>query len=126
MARLLVIEDEDDVRELLVRHARRDGHQVMAVATGAAALAAVDCHGLPDAAVIDFDLPGMDGVQLLERLRARRPGLPAVFVTVLWTGEVIARIRATGCRHVAKPFGRHDLLAAVRRTLPPSGVIEED
>ncbi|WP_051713247.1 response regulator [Spirillospora albida] len=121
MARLLVVEDEGDVRELLVRHVRQDGHHVMAAGSAGEALTAVEYHGLPDAAVIDYDLPDMDGVQLLERLRAVRPTLPAVFVTVMWTGDVIARIRATGCRHLPKPFSRHDLHGALRLILPPDG-----
>lgn len=120
MARLLVIEDEDDVRELLVRHVRNDGHRVMAAGSAVAALTAVRLHGAPDAAVIDYDLPDMDGVQLLDRLREADPALPAVFVTVLWTGEVTSRIRATGCRHLPKPFSRDDLLGALRLILPES------
>lgn len=51
-------------------------------------------HGLPDAVILDVDMPDMDGLDLLTRLRELRPALPALFLTVLWSGEVQTRIRA--------------------------------
>ncbi|GGS47238.1 hypothetical protein GCM10010156_02470 [Planobispora rosea] len=120
MARLLVVEDEPDVRELIVCRVRDDGHRVLAVDTAAAALEAVGRHGSPDAAVLDVDLPGMDGIELLERLRQTSPDLPVLFVTVWWSAGVIGRIQATGCPYLAKPFSHADLRAALQRALSPA------
>ncbi|MGI5169928.1 response regulator [Spirillospora sp. CA-253888] len=118
MARLLIVEDEPDIRDLIARQLRGEGHEVLAVGSAAAAFAAVRRHGPPEAAVLDVGLPDMDGVALLRALREACPGLPAVVATALWGGEVIGRIRAAGGHHLAKPFGRDDLYAALRRVLP--------
>ncbi|WP_067473221.1 response regulator [Actinomadura hibisca] len=122
MARLLIVEDERDIRDLIVQQLRDGGHDAVAVGSAAAAFAAVCRHGPPDAAVLDVGLPDMDGIELLGRLRDLRPGLPAVIATVLWSGEAIARIHESGGHHLAKPFNRDDLYAALRRVLPaPDG-----
>ncbi|GAA0235993.1 response regulator [Cryptosporangium japonicum] len=113
MARLLVVEDEPDLRDLLVQRFEAAGHEVVPVATCAAALRTVEADGPPDAAVLDVDLPGRDGVDLLGDLRERHPALPALFITVLWSGELLARMKATGCPYLTKPFAARDLRAAV-------------
>ena len=126
MARILVVDDERDARDLVVRHLLADGYDVFAGADADEALAAVRSHGQPDVAVLDVDLPGTDGVALLGELRRHRPTLPAVFVTVLWSAEDIGRIRATGGTYLAKPFTADALRDAVRRCLPtatPEGAV---
>lgn len=120
MARLLVVEDEPDLCDLLVQRFEAAGHEVTSVGTGAAALRAVDADGRPDAAVLDVDLPGQDGVELLTDLRGRYPDLPALFLTVLWSGELLARMKATGCPYLGKPFTAKDLHEALTALL--SGV----
>ncbi|SHN47068.1 response regulator transcription factor [Cryptosporangium aurantiacum] len=113
MARLLVVEDEPDLRDLLVQRVEAAGHEVIPVATGAAALRAVTENGVPDAAILDVDLPGQDGVTLLGELRRVHPDLPALFITVLWSGELLARMKATGCPYLTKPFAAKDLRDAL-------------
>jgi two-component system, OmpR family, response regulator len=115
VARVLVVEDDGDVRDLVVRRVRAEGHRVIAAADGRTALAAVAAHGAPDAALLDVGLPDMDGVTLLARLREGCPGLPAVFVTVAWSGAALRRIKATGAGHVPKPFGAAALRDALLR-----------
>jgi CheY-like chemotaxis protein len=117
MARLLVVDDEQDVRDLVVKRFRADGHDVLAAENGAAALAAVARHGLPEAAILDVDLPGMDGIELLERLRRQRADLPAMFLTVLWDGAVAVRARATGALYLRKPFTAETLRAGLERAM---------
>lgn len=119
MARILVVDDEQDVLELIVRRLRADGHEVLSAAGGPAALDAVELHGVPDAAILDVDLPGMDGLELLGLLRQRRADLPAMFLTVLWDGEVVARVRAAGALYVRKPFTTESLRAALGQVLVP-------
>ncbi|MGI5245766.1 response regulator [Dactylosporangium sp. CA-139066] len=121
MARLLVVDDEPDVRDLIVKRLQADGHDVLAAEDGAAALAAVARHGLPEAAILDVDLPGMDGIELLQRLRRQRPDLPAMFLTVLWDGAVSVRVQATGALYVRKPFTADMLRAGLERALRGAG-----
>ncbi len=119
MARILVVDDEVDVLELIVKRLRADGHEVVGAGGGAEALEAVARHGLPDAAILDVDLPDMDGVELLQRLRRERADLPAMFLTVLWDGAVVARIRDTGALYMRKPFTTESLRNALDRVLVP-------
>ena len=119
MARVLVVDDEQDVRELIVKRLRADGHEVLAAGNGAEALAAVLRHGQPDAAILDIDLPGMDGIELLQRLRRHRPDLPAVFLSALWDGAVVARVRDSGGLYMQKPFTAESLRAALGKVLVP-------
>lgn len=117
MARLLVVDDEQDIADVLVRYLRRAGHTVQAADGARTALDLVDRQGAPDAVVLDVDMPGMDGLELLARLRQRRPGLPALFLTVLWSGDVHARIQAAGAATLAKPCSPTDLRDRVHRLL---------
>jgi CheY-like chemotaxis protein len=117
VARLLVVDDERDILDLLVRRLREDGHDVLSADRGDTALSLVRAHGLPDAVVLDIDMPGLNGFELLDTLRRTDPGLRAVFVTALWADDVAERIRAHAALHVAKPFTGAGLKAAVREVL---------
>lgn len=113
MARLLVVEDESDILDLMARQVTAGGHQVLTASTGAAALELFDAADPPDGALLDVDLPLMDGFDLLTELRKRSPRLPAVFVSVWWSADVIERIHDTGCSLLGKPFSLRDLDAAI-------------
>ncbi|WP_041840718.1 response regulator [Actinoplanes friuliensis] len=117
MARLLVVDDERDILDLLARRLREDGHEVLSADSADTALALVRAHGLPDAVVLDVDLPGLDGFQLLSLLRQDGPGLRAVFITALWIEDVLGRIEEFAARYVAKPFTGAGLKAVVREAL---------
>jgi CheY-like chemotaxis protein len=68
-AEVLVVEDEPDIRALIVHHLTRDGFRCRVAGDGAEALARLRA-GLPDLVVLDLMLPGMDGLELTRRLRA--------------------------------------------------------
>ncbi|MFG1928908.1 response regulator transcription factor [Cryptosporangium sp. NPDC048952] len=118
--RVLVVDDDRDVRDLIVRSVRSAGCDVLAADSGPAALNAVDAHGMPDVAVLDVAMPEMDGIELLGRLRERRTDLPAVFLSVLWSGPDQARMRAAGGVPMRKPFTT-DRLHAVLTDLVGAG-----
>lgn len=82
MARILVVEDDQDVREACMRHLVQDGHQVEAVATGEEALSLVATHEF-DLLIVDLLLPGMDGAELCRIIRTghEKPALPIMMVT---------------------------------------------
>ncbi|GGQ73273.1 response regulator transcription factor [Couchioplanes azureus] len=121
MARLLVVDNEPDICALIARHLVRAGHEVLYAHDAATALAEVALHGPPDAAVLDVDMPGVDGFELLERLRAAYPRLPALFLTVLWGAEVQTRTADYDARYVAKPFTPAALCDAVADLLARPG-----
>jgi len=119
VARVLIVEDDADVRDWIAHCMLSDGHELRGVPS-AAALRRVreeEPDYRPDLVLMDYALPDTDGVDLLAELSEDWPGLPAVFVTVQWTGEVIERIERTGHERIAKPFDPDALRAAARRAL---------
>jgi CheY-like chemotaxis protein len=124
VARVLVVDDDPDLRDLTAQWLRVDGHEVLIAGSAVEALAAVQRFGVPQLAVLDVDMPGIDGVQLLQMLRRREPGLPVLFLTVLWSAADVNRMQAAGGVYARKPCTAEGLRAAVRRLLPdtlPSG-----
>jgi DNA-binding response OmpR family regulator len=122
-ARILVVEDEPQLRNLLRLYLERDGHSVTDAGDGPTALAAYDALGA-DLVILDLMLPGMQGETVLEALR------DAGDVPVLITSakrsdaERIAGLRAGADDYLAKPFNPHELTARVaailRRTRGPA------
>ena len=119
MSRLLIVEDDADVLEWIVHCMLSDGHEVRGAPHAAAVrrIRADEPDYRPDLVLMDYALPDTDGVTLLAELDAAWPGVAGVFVTVQWTGEIIARIEGSGYERVAKPFDPDDLRAAARRAL---------
>ena len=119
MARVLIVEDDSDVRDWIAHCLLREGHELRGVPDRSRmqALRTDEPDYRPDLVLMDYALPDTDGVSLLGELTADWPGIPAVFVTVQWTGEIIRRIESTGHERVAKPFDADDLRGAVRRAL---------
>lgn len=123
---MLVVEDDETVREVLRRYLADAGHDVVESADGAGGLRlALDL--LPDVVVLDLMLPGRDGLEVCRELRARRPQTPILVLTAL--GEEEDRIR--GLRYgaddyVTKPFSPRELVLRVgsvlRRASPAEAV----
>lgn len=106
-ARILVAEDDPDIRDILVLTLARDGHRnVRAVADGAEALAALTDERF-DLVLLDVLMPRLSGIEVLERLR-RMPGgrdVPVIVVSALSDLEIVVRcIREGADDHLAKPF----------------------
>jgi CheY-like chemotaxis protein len=119
MARILIAEDNDDLRELVVRALRDDGHEVTEANDGAAALEQLKRHnGAFDLLLSDVKMPAMDGIALA--LAAGRD-YPNVSV-VLMTGYAEQRERTYGLDAlvrdvIAKPFTLEQIKGAVRGAL---------
>ena len=118
-ARVLVVDDQEDARELLNRLFLECGARVEAVPSVAAALEAVR-RARPDVLVSDLGMPGEDGYELVRRLRALPPeeggAIPAAAVSALARPEDRRRALAAGYQiHLAKPVEPAELLAAVAR-----------
>src|SRR3954453_22195217 len=118
--RLLVVEDDPDLRSLLRRGLEEEGFQVSLAATGAAALdrAADD----PDALVVDIGLPDADGRDVCQALRARGCAAPVLFLTARDAlTDRLAGFSAGGDDYVTKPFHFDELVARLRALLRRSG-----
>jgi DNA-binding response OmpR family regulator len=115
-ARILVVEDEPQLRGLLRLYLEREGHRVTDVGDGASALAAFDADP-PDLVILDLMLPGMQGETVLESLRDAGD-VPVLITSAKRTdAERIAGLRAGADDYLAKPFNPHDLTARVAAVL---------
>src|SRR5581483_10582060 len=93
--RVLVVDDDDDLRASLVRLVRGAGHPALEAADGAEGLAIVRSQPV-DCVLSDVRMPGMDGFELLSHLRAERPDLPVVLLTAHGELDDAVRAIATG------------------------------
>ena len=118
-SRVLLVEDEPDIRDLVVLHLRRDGYEVSTAESGEAALAQVR-QAPPDLVVLDLMLPAMSGLEVCRRLRQDR--LTASLPIVMLTAKADEVDRVVGLElgaddYVVKPFSPKELLARVRAVL---------
>jgi CheY-like chemotaxis protein len=119
MARILIAEDDDAVRDLVVRALREDGHELVAVADGTSALDALSHHdGAFDLLLTDVKMPSMDGIALALATGRRHPDI-AIMLT---TGYADQRERAHGLDAlvhdvITKPFSVEQIKGAVREAL---------
>jgi len=119
MSRILVVEDEMAIAELISINLRHAGHEVTVAATAEQAQIEVDSM-LPDLVVLDWMLPGQSGLLLARRWRAdpRTRGLPIIMLTA--RGEEtdkIAGLDAGADDYLTKPFSTQELMARIRAVL---------
>ena len=120
-ARILVVEDEPQLRNLLRLYLERDGHRVTEAGDGQAALAAFDAGGA-DLVILDLMLPGMQGETVLDALR-EVGDIPVLITSAKRSdAERIAGLRAGADDYLAKPFNPHELTARVAAILRRSRV----
>ncbi len=116
---VLVVEDEPDIRDLIVLHLEREGFRCRTAGTGGEALRSARAR-VPDLVVLDLMLPEMDGLEVCRRLR-REPATAAVPIIMLTakTGEVdrVVGLEVGADDYVAKPFSPKELVARVRAVL---------
>jgi two-component system, OmpR family, response regulator len=116
-ARLLVVEDEPNIRELLATSLRFAGFEVHVAADGATALKQAAEHD-PDLVVLDVMLPDMDGFTVTRKLRGSGRLLPIVFVTARDSLEdKIKGLTVGGDDYVTKPFSLEEVIARIRAVL---------
>lgn len=95
MSSILYVEDDDLTRQTVGNRLRRLGHDVTSVASGEAALVALG-DITPALALLDLELPGMDGIETLKRLRQRLPDLPAVVCSAHLNGCTCSQLEELG------------------------------
>ncbi len=115
--KILIVEDEATVGEVVGRYMQREGYSVRHVADGARAMAAVDSFH-PDLVVLDVMLPNRDGLEICRELRATHGGTPVIMLTA--RGEETDKILGLGLGaddYVTKPFSPGELVARVKAVL---------
>jgi two-component system alkaline phosphatase synthesis response regulator PhoP len=116
---ILVVEDEDDIRELLRYNLVKEGYRVTGAASGEAALKAVRV-ALPDLVLLDLMLPGLDGLEVCRSLKQdpQTRNLPIVMLTAKGEeADIVAGLELGADDYVTKPFSLRVLLARLRAVL---------
>jgi DNA-binding NtrC family response regulator len=109
MASLLIVDDDAAMRDALGEAARDLGHDIHLAASGTEAIALLDAQAI-DAMLLDLRMPGMDGIEVLRRVRARPHPLPVTVLTAHATAaNTIEAMRLGAFDHLTKPIGREEL-----------------
>jgi CheY-like chemotaxis protein len=119
--RILVVDDEESIRDLCARVLSRAGFAVVTAANGEEAVARLRREAF-DLISSDIRMPGISGLEVLEAAKASLPGIRVVLITGFGTPEMLGRAQQSGAdRILTKPFNPMELLAAVREILPLAG-----
>ncbi|WP_433442555.1 response regulator transcription factor [Nonomuraea sp. CA-141351] len=115
-ARLLVVDDEPNIRELFSASLRMAGFEVLTAADGKEALRVAE-ESSPDLVMLDVMLPDLDGLAVAGRLRSRGRRVPVLFVTAKDTPEDRIAGLGLGEDYVTKPFSLEEVIARIRAVL---------
>lgn len=123
MAKILIAEDEPDIRDLVAFTLRFAGHEVVAVANGAEAVQAAP-QEMPDLILMDVRMPQMTGYEACEKIKAdpRVKDIPVVFLSAKGQdSEIQAGLSAGATDYLLKPFGPMELTDKVKELLEKYG-----
>ncbi|MCB0913615.1 MAG: response regulator transcription factor [Propionibacteriaceae bacterium] len=119
--RVLTVDDETSLTELLSMALRYEGWEVSTAASGLAAVKTAR-EVRPDAIVLDMMLPDFDGLEVMRRIRAEQPDVPVIFLTAKDAlDDRVGGLTAGGDDYVTKPFSLEELVARLRALLRRSG-----
>ena len=116
---ILVVDDEEDIRELISLNLTREGYEIIAVETGEEALAQAR-RGVATLIILDLMLPGIDGLEVCKRLKADPQTRPIPVVMLTAKGEeadIVTGLELGADDYITKPFSGKVLVARVRRIL---------
>jgi DNA-binding response OmpR family regulator len=117
MGKVLVVDDDPALHHVIEGAIAREGHALLHVTDGKTGIDLLAREKI-DLAIIDYVMPGMDGLEFLEHARDWRPELKAIMITAFGTPEaVLGALRQKVCDFLVKPFGVADIRAAVRAAL---------
>ncbi len=117
MKRILIVEDDSDIGELLVFNLSQQGYDTKLVVDGIDAVREIE-RTSPELILLDLMLPRMNGVELCRHLRARRYIVPVIMLTARGEeNDIVAGLEAGADDYITKPFRVRELLARVRSVL---------
>jgi two-component system phosphate regulon response regulator PhoB len=121
--KILVVEDEEDILDLIAYHLQKEGYVALKATTGEAALERLPA-GRPDLVILDLMLPGMDGLEVCRRMKAdpQTREIPIVMVTARGEeADVVSGLEMGAADYLSKPFRPRELIARVRAVLRRGG-----
>lgn len=117
MKQLLIVDDQQGIRLLLNEVFKREGYTTFLAANGIEALELAE-KVKPDGVLLDMKIPGMDGIEILKRLKLRTPDMPILMMTAYGELDLIKEAMDLGASHYfTKPFDIYELRDAVNDML---------
>ncbi|MDQ0232173.1 response regulator [Metabacillus malikii] len=116
--KILIVDDQYGIRILLNEVFQKDGYQTFQAANGFQALDIVKDHS-PDLVLLDMKIPGMDGIEILKRMKVVDQEIRVIIMTAYGELDMIQEAKDLGAlTHFAKPFDIDEIREAVRKYLP--------
>ncbi|MCK1994560.1 response regulator [Peribacillus muralis] len=116
--KILIVDDQFGIRILLNEVLHKEGYDTFQAANGIQALEVLNNHS-PDLVLLDMKIPGMDGIEILKRMKMVDPDIRVIIMTAYGELDMIQEAKDLGAMtHFAKPFDIDDIRKAVREYLP--------
>lgn len=116
--KILIVDDQFGIRILLNEVFNKEGYQTFQAANGVQALEILTNHS-PDLVLLDMKIPGMDGNEILKRMKQIDPDIKVIIMTAYGELDMIQQAKDLGAiTHFAKPFDIDDIRSAVREYVP--------
>ena len=116
--KILIVDDQFGIRILLNEVFHKEGYQTFQAANGIQALEILTKHS-PDLVLLDMKIPGMDGNEILKRMKQIDPEIKVIIMTAYGELDMIQQAKDLGAiTHFAKPFDIDDIRSAVREYVP--------
>ncbi|CAH0152031.1 response regulator [Peribacillus simplex] len=116
--KILIVDDQFGIRILLNEVLHKEGYETFQAANGIQALDVLNNHS-PDLVLLDMKIPGMDGIEILKRMKVVDPDIRVIIMTAYGELDMIQEAKDLGAMtHFAKPFDIDDIRKAVREYLP--------
>jgi two-component system NtrC family response regulator len=123
---ILLVDDDESLRRVTEYNLREEGYRVVTAADGTGALDRFT-EGPVDLVVTDVRMPGLDGLELLARVKAMQPDIPVILLTAHATiDSAVEAMKLGAVDYLTKPFSRDQLRAAVRRALEVAALTSEN
>lgn len=116
--KILIVDDQFGIRILLNEVFHKEGYTTFQAANGLQALEIVEKHD-PDIVLLDMKIPGMDGIEILKRMKVINPDIRVIIMTAYGELDMIQEAKGLGAiTHFAKPFDIDEIRTAVKNHLP--------
>ncbi|WP_050616618.1 response regulator [Bacillus testis] len=116
--KILIVDDQFGIRILLNEVLQKEGYETFQAANGVQALDIAEKYS-PDLVLLDMKIPGMDGIEILKRMKAKDQGIAVIIMTAYGELDMIQKAKDLGAiTHFAKPFDIDDIRSAVKKYLP--------
>src|ERR1041385_4416679 len=123
---VLVVDDDEAIRSYLTHLLTSRGYAVESVDSGAQAIARVAGGLAPGVAIVDIMMPGVDGLEVLTRLKGISPSLPVIILSAVGQARTVVEAMKLGASdYLVKPFEEHDLELAIENALEKQQLRDE-